>query len=144
MHFHLVSIHNLVVEMDALYICGMLNHPDIQPNTMINCWIAAILLFDFKLVHIPAEKHCGPDGLSWHEPANGEDNDEDNPEEWIDQTLALGVWVVSWLEATLTNDSTAIWSLEMHDEPPPRRSTCLHAKAYPGHLESIDISNSSQ
>ncbi len=31
---------------------------------MINHWIAAILLFDFKLVHIPSDKHHRPDGLS--------------------------------------------------------------------------------
>jgi len=79
MRFHLISIHKLVVEMDALYICGMLNHPDIQPNATINHWITAILLFNFKLVYIPVEKHRGPDGLSQHEPADGEDNDKDNP-----------------------------------------------------------------
>jgi hypothetical protein len=93
--------------MDTLYIRGMLNHPDIQPNATINRWIAAILLFNFKLVHILAEKHRRPDGLSWREPADSEDEHEDDPEEWIDRTLALGVWVVSWLEAALTNDRTA-------------------------------------
>jgi hypothetical protein len=33
----------------------MLNNPDIQPNATINRWIAGILLFDFKLVHVPAD-----------------------------------------------------------------------------------------
>jgi len=51
------------VEVDTSYIKGMLRNPDIQPNASINRWIAAILLFDFKLVHIPAEKHKGLDGL---------------------------------------------------------------------------------
>jgi hypothetical protein len=41
----------------------MLNNPDIQPNATINRWIAGILLFDFKLVHVPGATH-GPDGLS--------------------------------------------------------------------------------
>ena len=91
LHFHLVGIHNLVVEMDALYIRGMLNNPDLQPNATINRWIAAILLFNFKLVHVPAEKHHGPDGLSRREPVEGEDEDEDDPEDWIDRTLALGL-----------------------------------------------------
>jgi hypothetical protein len=119
MHFHLINIHKLVVEMDALYIRGMLDHPDIQPNTTINCWIATILLFNFKLVHIPVEKHHGPDGLSWRKPADSEDENEDNPKEWSDRTLVLRVWVVSWLEATLTNDSTATWTLKTHDNSPP-------------------------
>jgi hypothetical protein len=95
MHFHLVGIHKLIVEMDALYIHGMLNNPDLQPNMTINWWIAAILLFNFKLVHIPVEKHHGPDGLSRCELAEGEDNDKDDPEDWINHTLALGIWVVS-------------------------------------------------
>jgi hypothetical protein len=90
---HLFGIRNLVIEMDAQFVCGMLNNPDIQPNAAINCWIAAILLFDFKLVHVPAEKHRGPDGLSCREPVEGEDDDEDDLEDWIDKTLALGIWI---------------------------------------------------
>jgi len=63
-HLYLVSTHNLIVKVDAGYIRGMLRNPDVQPNTTINRWIAAILLFNFKLVHMPTEKHRGPDGLS--------------------------------------------------------------------------------
>ena len=95
---HLIGILNLVVEMDAQYIRGMLRNPDIQPNATINRWIAAVLLFDFKLVHIPADKHHGPDGLSRREPAKGEEEEEeDDPEDWIDEALSLGVWVSSLL-----------------------------------------------
>jgi len=64
LHIHVVGVTNLIVEMDAQYIKGMLSNPDVQPNAAINCWIATILLFDFKLVHVPAEKHLGTDGLS--------------------------------------------------------------------------------
>jgi hypothetical protein len=64
LRIHVVGVTNLIVEMDAQYVKGMLSNPDVQPNAAINCWIAAILLFDFKLVHIPAEKHLGADGLS--------------------------------------------------------------------------------
>jgi len=121
----------------------MLNNPDVQPNVMINHWIAAILLFNFKLVHIPVEKHRGPDGLSRREPVDGEDDDKDNPEDWIDRTLALGIWVVSWLDAALTNDSTAAWTLEARNEPPPRRSSRLLAKAHAGPItnnaDTVDI-----
>ena len=99
---YLVGVRNLVVEVDASYIKGMLSNPDIQPNATINRWIAAILLFDFKLVHVPADKHRGPDGLSRREPVPGEEEDDD-PEDWVDSALALGVWVVSWLDVSPAN-----------------------------------------
>ena len=92
LRLHLIGVRELIVEMDAVFIRGMLNNPDIHPNAVINRWIAAILLFDFKLVHIPADKHQGPDGLSRREHVEGEDDEEDDPEEWIDKTLSLGIW----------------------------------------------------
>jgi hypothetical protein len=63
----------------------MLNNPDIQPNATINHWIAGILLFDFKLVHVPSATH-GPDGLS-RQPAQPDNppEPEDDYEDWIDQ-----------------------------------------------------------
>jgi len=97
MRLYIVGVCNLVVEVDASYIKGMLRNPDIQLNASINRWIAVILLFDFKLVHVPADKHKGPDGLSRHEPVPGEDEEDDDPEDWVDNALALGVWVVSWV-----------------------------------------------
>ena len=65
-HFHLyiIGAKNLIVEVDAKYIKGMLNEPELQPNAVINRWIQGILLFDFRLVHIPATKFKGPDALS--------------------------------------------------------------------------------
>jgi hypothetical protein len=57
-------VKNLIVEVDAKYIKGMLNNPDIQPNMTINQWIAAISLFDFKLVHVPTIHHMAADRLS--------------------------------------------------------------------------------
>ena len=95
LRLHLVGVNNLVVEMDAVFIRGMLNNPDVQPNAVINRWIAAILLFDFKLVHVPADKHQGPDGLSRRELAEGEIDEEDDPEEWIDKTLGLSIWATT-------------------------------------------------
>jgi hypothetical protein len=107
LRLYIVGVKTLVVEMDALYVRGMLKNPDIQPNATINRWIAAILLFDFKLVHIPAEKHHGPDGLSRREPADGESEDDD-PEEWIDATLSLGLWGVSWTHADHADQDAAV------------------------------------
>jgi len=102
MRLHLIGVRNLVVEVDASYIKGMLSNPNIQPNAAINHWIAAIQLFDFKLVHIPADKHKGPNGLSRREPVLGEDEDDD-PNDWIDSALSLSTWVVSWLDSFPTN-----------------------------------------
>lgn len=84
------------------YIRGMIANLDIQLNTAINWWIAAILLFDFKLVHVPTNKHHGPDGLLWCGPVADEEKD-DNPKDWVDHMLSLGIWVMSWLEAVKEN-----------------------------------------
>ena len=110
LRLYTVGVKNLVVEMDAQYVRGMLKNPDIQPNATINRWIAAILLFDFKLVHVPAEKHHGPDGLSRREPADGESEDDD-PEDWIDATLSLGLWGVSLTHADHADQAAAVWTL---------------------------------
>ena len=96
----------------------MLHNPDIQPNAAINCWITAILLFNFKLVHILAKKHKGPDGLSRCEPAPGEEELND-PEDWVDTALVLSTWVVSWLNAFPTNahhTDALILSFETNDK----------------------------
>ncbi|KIJ63894.1 hypothetical protein HYDPIDRAFT_91901, partial [Hydnomerulius pinastri MD-312] len=65
-HFclYIIGVKVLHVEVDAKYIKGMLNEPDLQPNAAINRWIQGILLFDFELIHIPATKFKGPDALS--------------------------------------------------------------------------------
>ena len=60
---YLISVRNLVVEVDARYIKGMLANPDLAPSASMNCWIVSILLFHFTLVHIPGTQHS-PDGLS--------------------------------------------------------------------------------
>jgi len=114
---HLISVRNLIIEVDTSYIKGMLSNPDIQPNAAINRWIAAIQLFDFKLVYVPADKHKGPDGLSRRKPVSGED-EEDDPNDWIDSALSLGTWVMSWLDFLLTNSlhtDALVLSLESND-----------------------------
>ncbi len=62
----------MIVETDAKYILGMLRNPDSVPNAAINRWIEAILLFHFKLVHVPGKVH-GPDGLSRRDFQPGDD-----------------------------------------------------------------------
>ena len=58
----LIGCRKLVIETDAKYIHGMLNHLEMGPNATINRWIEKILMFHFELRHI-AGKTFGPDGL---------------------------------------------------------------------------------
>ena len=85
----IIGVQNLVVEVDAKYIKGMLNNPDIQPNATINHWITGILLFDFTLKHVPGTTH-GPDGWS-RQPAQPDDepNPSDDFEDWIDKSYGF-------------------------------------------------------
>jgi len=84
---YIIGVQNLVVEMDASYIKGMLNHPDIHPAAVLNRWIAAIKLFDFQLRHIPAEKMRGPDGLSRRVKAEEDPDELSDAEDWLDTKL---------------------------------------------------------
>lgn len=59
---YLIGVRNLIVEVDARYIKGMLLNPDLNPGASINRWILAILTFPFTLVHVPGTMH-GLDGL---------------------------------------------------------------------------------
>ena len=81
-----IGAKKLTVEMDAKFIKGMINSPTLHPNDAVNRWIAAILLFDFELIHVPAYRHTGADGLS-RRPRAPEDppfEDPDELEDWID------------------------------------------------------------
>ena len=60
---YLIGVQNLVIEVDACYIKGMLAKPDLSPSASVNRWILSILTFHFDLVHVPGTMH-GPDGLS--------------------------------------------------------------------------------
>jgi hypothetical protein len=80
---YLVGIKNLHVEMDAEFIGGMPNEPDLQPNAAMNRWIQGILLFDINLVHVPASHFAGPDTLSRRLPASQEEYVYDN-ETWME------------------------------------------------------------
>jgi hypothetical protein len=63
MQYWLLGCRKLVVETDAQYLKGMLDHPGMGPNATINRWIEEILMFHFSLKHVPG-KTFGPDGLS--------------------------------------------------------------------------------
>jgi hypothetical protein len=82
---YLIGVRNLIVEVDAKYIKGMLANPDIAPSASINRWILGILMFHFTLVHVPGTHH-GPDGLSRRRPQPGDQEEPENDfEDWVDR-----------------------------------------------------------
>jgi hypothetical protein len=86
---HLVGVKNLIVEVDAKYIKGMLNAPDLLPNAAMNRWIQGIMLFDFVLKHVPGSTHLAADALSRRPLGEGEVIEEDE-DDWLDN-IALHV-----------------------------------------------------
>ena len=91
-----------MVKVDTQYIKGMLNKPDLHPNAAMNRWITAILMFDFKLVHVPGAKHRGLDGLSRRRAAENKEEEEgeeiEEAEDWMDKVIACGMQVARQLE----------------------------------------------
>ena len=83
----LIGLALFIVVMDASFIIGMINNPDLIPGAAANRWIAGILLFDFDLVHVPAPDHMCPDGLSRRALGPGEKRNEEAEEvdQWIDE-----------------------------------------------------------
>ena len=80
---YLIGVKNLIVEVDAKYIKGMLNAPDLQPNAAMNRWIQGILMFDFTLKHVPGKTHLAADALSRRQIGTGEQVVEDD-DSWLD------------------------------------------------------------
>jgi hypothetical protein len=85
----IVSVCNLIIEVDTWYIKGMLNNPDTMPSASINRWIISILTFHFELQHVLGKQH-GPNRLS-QQLLQIEDNNNNNtgkdPEsfnDWVD------------------------------------------------------------
>jgi hypothetical protein len=93
---YIIGVKNLVVEVDGKYLKGMLNNPDIQPNATINRWIAGILLFNFKLVHVPAIHHTAADGLFYQLSALEDPPETDDFEEWIDDSYGFFMELANW------------------------------------------------
>jgi hypothetical protein len=85
------GVKNLTVEVDAKYIKGMIISPDLQPNATINQWIAGILLFLFKLIHVSTLKHKGIDGLSRRLPVEEDPMEDGDYEDWIDRTYLFSI-----------------------------------------------------
>ena len=86
---YLIGVRNLIVEVNAQYIKGMLGNPNIEPSASINRWIIAILMFHFTLVHVPGTLH-GPDGLSRRPPQpDNLPEPDDNFDDWVNQVYGF-------------------------------------------------------
>jgi hypothetical protein len=94
---YIIGAKKLQVEVDAKYIQGLLNNPDLQPDAAVNRWIQGILMFHFALIHVPANKFQGPDALSRCEPAEGETVESDD-DSWLDE-IALFIQI-NWEEVS--------------------------------------------
>jgi hypothetical protein len=81
---YIIGVKTLKVEVDAKFIQGLLNNPDLQPDAAVNRWIQGILMFHFALIHVPATKFQGPDALSRRGVAIGEDVESDD-DTWLDE-----------------------------------------------------------
>src|ERR1700678_3666230 len=55
----------------------------------MNRWIQGILLFDFKLIHVKAENHKGPDALSRQIPTSDELQEDQETDDWLDNIALL-------------------------------------------------------
>jgi hypothetical protein len=118
LRLYLIGVRNLVVEVDARYIKGMLSNPDISPSASINRWIVAILTFHFDLVHI-AGTHHGPDGLSRRYRQDGDDeeiDDEEDFEDWIDRLHRFmhQINVVDFRPSSKTQNSIFSQTIDLH------------------------------
>ena len=89
--YFIYGVKRLKVEVDAKYIKGMLTNPDMQPNAAMNRWVQGILLFDFELIHVPADGMKGPDALSRRRPTPEEIIDAQEDDDWLDD-FTLYVW----------------------------------------------------
>lgn len=121
---YIIGVKNFAVEVDAKYIKGMINNPDFQPNATINRWIAGILLFDFKLRHVPGKEHSPADGLSRRSeaPEDQPEPDEDY-DEWIDKSYGFAIEILNKSHTSLSG-SPETPSFTLHtSRVPTLRST---------------------
>src|SRR5437588_2983548 len=100
------GVPKLTIEVDAKYIKGMINNPDLQPNASINRWIAGILLFDFELVHVPGDRHTGADGLSRRPPSIDDPIQDDDHEDWLDKAYSFSIELLNERSSSMWNERT--------------------------------------
>ena len=84
----IIGIKDLIVEVDASSIKGMLTNPD-RHDYIVTKWIYGISQYDFTLVHVPAYRHQGPDALSRRPITDEVYSGESDPEQWIDDIALM-------------------------------------------------------
>lgn len=150
LRLYIIGCRNLIVEVDAQYIKGMLANPDIAPSASINRWIVSILTFHFTLVHVPGAFH-GPDGLSRRKPQPGDQPEpEDDFDDWIDQLHSFMHMINSPTPELIHQPPIAIYVAETTDtdpypvsqdsNPDITDSTTQHSTSPPSENVNIDSS----
>jgi hypothetical protein len=115
MKLYLIGVRNLIVEVDARYIKGMLANPDLHPGASINRWILAILTFHFFLIHVPGTHH-GPDGMSRRHPQPGDEpNPPDDIDDWIDELYGFMHMINTDFPISQSQSRVAIFVSEVAD-----------------------------
>ncbi|ETW78933.1 hypothetical protein HETIRDRAFT_453476 [Heterobasidion irregulare TC 32-1] len=115
---YLIGVRNLIVEVDACYIKGMLTNPDLEPSASINQWIVSILTFHFTLVHVPGTSH-GPDGLSRQPPQPSDRPEpEDDFDDWIDNLYGFLHLINNTFPSSISASTTAIFTSSLIDDHP--------------------------
>ena len=97
------------------------------------------------------DKHRGPDGLLRRGQVSGEE-EEDNPKDWVDHALSLGIWIASWLGTTSMSAATTLVleteggdnSTQTHRpqrdrQPPTRYHTGEYIPSNPPHIRTPQI-----
>lgn len=107
---YIIGVKNLEVEVNAKFIQGLLNNPDLQPDAAVNRWIQGILMFHFSLKHVPATKFQGPGALSRRGLAEGEIAEEDD-DSWLD---AIALYAQEMAENINRVDSSWMDSLVLY------------------------------
>lgn len=83
-HFYIYGVRNLVVEVDAQYLKGMVDNPDRFIDAAVARWIANIRLYDFQWRHVPGKDHVIADAFSRRRLTDGDaDGDLDEMEDLL-------------------------------------------------------------
>ncbi|RDB15232.1 Retrovirus-related Pol polyprotein from transposon 17.6 [Hypsizygus marmoreus] len=103
------------LDVDAKFLTEMIRSPDL-PNAPMTRWILYLLLFDFKIQHVPAISHQGPDGLSRrkHTP---EDSDDEDAEGYLDNIVNQASYVRSPLLTDINTFSMTYFDHCIWDGP---------------------------
>ena len=109
-HHMLYGIH-FHIKVDARSLIEMVNKPDMMPSIPGNRWLAFIQLFDYEIVHIPAEQHKGPDGLLRRQQTNDDSSDSD-PEMEVDESFKFARTKENFMD--LQNLTTECLNSEKH------------------------------